>query len=84
MNDKNKHRLVFKVDTFSLVECSDGYWLYDYVIEMNIACRSKTEQDACIEALLYYQRRLTQVKKEYKDLRDKVENFVSQLTEEDW
>lgn len=75
-------RKVFKIDTLSLYECNDGYYLYDYVIGMNIVMRAKTEQDAYIEALLYYQKRLKEVKNDYKLLNDKVENFVSQFNEE--
>ena len=74
-------RIVFKIDTLSLVECNDGYYLYDTVVGMNIAMRAKTEQDACIEALLYYQRRLVEVKTEYKILNDKVESFLSKFAE---
>lgn len=72
-------RKVFKIDTLSLHECTDGYFLYDYVIGMNISMRAKTEQDAYIEALLYYQKKLTEVKKDYKLLNEKVENFISQF-----
>ena len=74
---------VFKIDTLSLHECTDGYYLYDYVVGMNISMRAKTEQDAYIEALLYYQKRLQQVKNDYKVLNDKVESFLSQFDEED-
>ena len=74
---------VFKIDTLSLHECTDGYYLYDYVVGMNISMRAKTEQDAYIEALLYYQKRLQQVKNDYKVLNDKVESFLSQLDKGD-
>ncbi len=74
-------RNVFKIDTFSLTECTDGYWLYDSVVGMNLAMRAKTEQDAYIEALLYYQRKLVEVKTDYKNLNDKVQTFVSQFIE---
>jgi hypothetical protein len=50
---------------------------------MNISMRAKTEQAAYIEALLYYQKRLQQVKNEYKELNNKVENFLSQFEKED-
>jgi hypothetical protein len=70
-------RTVFKIDTLSLHECEDGYYLYDYVIGMNLSMRSKTEQEALIEGLTYYQKRLKEVKLEYTKLSDKVENFVS-------
>ena len=72
-------RKVFKIDTLSLHECNDGYYLYDYVIGMNISMRAKTEQDAFVEALLYYQERLVEIKKDYKILNDKVESFLSQF-----
>ncbi len=72
-------RKVFKIDTLSLHECTDGYYLYDYVIGINISMRAKTEQDAYIEALLYYQKRLKELKNDYKLLNDKVENFISQF-----
>lgn len=76
-------RNVFKIDTLSLVECSDGYYLYDTVVGMNIAMHTKTEQDACIQALLYYQKRLVEVSTDYKILNDKVESFLSQFEVED-
>ena len=76
-------RKVFKIDTLSLVECTDGYYLYDTIVGMNIAMRAKTEQDAYIEALLYYQKRLQIVKFDYKTLNDKVEGFISQIDRND-
>lgn len=75
-------RKVFKIDTLSLHECTDGYFLYDYVIGMNISMRAKTEQDAYIESLLYYQKKLTEIKNDYKVLNNKVENFISQFVED--
>jgi hypothetical protein len=38
-------RNVFKTDTLTLTECTDGYYLYDYVVGMNISMRAKTEQN---------------------------------------
>lgn len=76
-------RKVFKTDTLSLHECTDGYWLYDYEIGMNISMRAKTEQDAFIEALTYYQRRFKQTKKELEDINSKVKNFISQFDKDD-
>ncbi len=75
---------VFKLETLTLTECTDGYYLYDYILGMNISMRAKTEQAACIEALLYYQKRLKKVKSDYKKLNDKVESFLSQFKEEDY
>lgn len=45
--------------------------------------RAKTEQEACIEALLWYQKRLATVKVDYKELNDKVQKFVSQFDKEE-
>jgi hypothetical protein len=74
-------REVFKIDTLSLHECEDGYYLYDYVIGMNLSMRAKTEQEALIEGLTYYQKRLKEVKLEYRKLSDKIENFVSEFVD---
>jgi hypothetical protein len=76
-------RKVFKIDTLSLHECNEGYYLYDYVLGMNISMRAKTEQDACIQALLYYQKSLVESKKRYEILNDKVESFLSKFVEND-
>lgn len=73
---------IFKLDTLSLTECSDGFYLYDNVVGMNISMRAKTEQDACIEALLYYQKRLAEVKENHKSLDNKVQSFLSQFEED--
>lgn len=72
-------RAVFKNDTLSLHECVDGYFLYDYVLGMNISMRAKTEQDAYIESLLYYQKRLQKVKLELEELNNKVEDFLFKI-----
>lgn len=34
-------RTVFKIDTLSLCECNDGYYIYDTVVGMNISMRAK-------------------------------------------
>lgn len=76
-------RKVFKLDTLSLHECTDGYYLYDYVIGMNIAMHAKTEQNAYIEALLWYQKDREKIIKKYNLLNSKVEHFLYQFDEED-
>lgn len=76
-------RNVFKNETLSLTECNDGYYLYDTVVGQNICMRGKTEQDACIEALLWYQKRLKETRAELKDINNKVESFVSQFCKEE-
>jgi hypothetical protein len=72
-------RTIFKIDTLSLHECTDGYFLYDYIIGMNLSMRAKTEQDAYIEALLWYQKNYSKSKENYKELQDKVESFINQF-----
>ena len=76
-------RLVIKTDTFSLSECTEGFYLYDYIVKMNIAMYAKTEQEAFIKALNYYQRRLVEVKTMYEELDGKVESFLSQFMDEE-
>lgn len=76
-------RNIFKIESFSLDECNDGYYLYDYVQGFNIVMRAKTEQDAYIEALLHYQKSLSKSKEAYKNLSDKVDNFISQFEKDE-
>lgn len=78
-----KNTLIFKNDTLSLTECADGFWLYDTTRGMNIAMRAKTEREAFIKALEYYQKRLTTVEKDFKSLNDKVSDFVSNFVDDE-
>lgn len=72
-------------ETLELAECTDGFWLYDETRGMNLSMRAKTPQDAFVEAITYYQERLSSTEKAYRDLNSRVEAFVSQFveTEED-
>jgi hypothetical protein len=79
INMRKAIRHVFKTEIFTLSECHDGYWLYDKSRGYNIAMRAKTEQDACIEALESYSRRLQQVESECEELNNKVINAASIL-----
>ena len=76
-------RNIFKNEMFSLTECTDGYYLWDNVLKMNIGMYCKTEQEAFIKRLDYYQRRLSEVKQDYKDLSSKVQTFVDQVVDQD-
>ncbi len=78
-----KYITIFKNDTITLSFGHDGYWLYDYTRGMNLSMKAKTEQDALIESLMYYQKRLTKVESELKDITNKVENFISQFSKEE-
>ncbi len=70
-------------ETLTLSLCHDGFWLYDKVLGMNAGMRGKTEKDAFVEALMYYQGRLKEVEQAYTELARKVDVFVSQFIEED-
>ncbi len=74
-------RNIFKTDTLILTECTDGYYLFDKVAGFNIAIHAKTEQQALINGLNYYQRFHSQLKKDYEELNNKVENFLSQFSD---
>lgn len=73
----------FISDTFHLTHQRDGYWLWDKTRGMNLAMRSKSERDAFVEALQYYQKRLTTVEFLYKNLNEKVDAFVNSVSLED-
>ena len=75
-----KCTLIFKNDTITLSKCIDGFWLYDYTRGMNLSMRAKTEQDAFIGAITYYQRSLKEVEKEFNSLQSKVDDFVDSFT----
>ena len=57
--------------------------MYDDIEGFNIAMRAKSEQDACIEAILHYQERLVEARAKYKALNDKVESFFAMFDRED-
>jgi hypothetical protein len=70
-------------DTLTMSLCHDGYWLHDYTRRMNLSMRAKTEQDAFVEALTYYQKRLKDVENCYACLQTRVDEFVNQFVEDD-
>lgn len=68
-------------ETLTLSECSDGFWLYDKTRGMNLSMCAKTPQDAFVECISYYQRRLSEVENEHRKLTAKVDAFVNQFVE---
>jgi hypothetical protein len=70
-------------DTLTISECKDGYWLYDKTRGMNLAMRAKTEQDAYVDAITYYQKRCEEIEKKKKKLYDSVNNFIESLSDND-
>lgn len=69
--------------TLTLSECNDGFWLWDETRGMNLSMRAKTPQDAFLECITYYQRRLAKVEGEHRELSAKVDAFVSQFVEDE-
>ncbi len=59
-----------------------GFWLYDETRGMNLAMRAKSEQDAFVEALTYYQERLKELETELHSLQTKVNAFVGQFADD--
>lgn len=76
--------LIIKTDTIQLSSGRDGYWLYDYKRGMNLAMRAKTEHEAFIKALEYYQIRLERELNKNKQLENKINAFVSQFIDDDY
>ncbi len=68
--------------TIALTECSDGWWLYDKTRGMNLAMKAKTEREAFVSALTYYQNRLHLVEKQHSDLRFRVDSFIEQFEDD--
>lgn len=80
-----KYTIIFKNETITLSKDTnkDEYWLYDTIRGMNLSMRAKTECNAFVEAILYYQKRLTKIEKEFSFLNSKVRDFITSLPEED-
>ena len=76
-------RTIKLTDTLALSECKNGWWLYDKVVGMNLGMRCKSPENAFVEALTYYQERLTLAEENLKSLSEKVEVFVAQFVPED-
>lgn len=70
-------------DTLTISECKDGYWLYDETRGMNLAMRAKTEQDAYVKAITYYQKRCVEIEQKKEKLYDNVNNFIASLSDND-
>jgi len=68
-------------DTLTISECHDGYWLYDYTRGMNLAMRAKTERDAFIKAITYYQKLIIETNKELKNLNNAIDVFISSVSD---
>jgi hypothetical protein len=69
-------------DTLTISEFRDGFWLYDATRGMNLAW-AKTKDDAFVEALTYYQKRLKEVEQDHANLASKVNAFIGQFHDEE-
>lgn len=79
-----KNQRLFTTETMHLTLVrGKEYWLWDETRGMNLAMRAKSEREAFIKAMEYYQRRLTEVETNYKGLNEKVEAFVSLFKPDD-
>lgn len=79
-----KHTIIFKNENMQLSQGIDGYWLYDYIQGMNLSMKAKTEQEAFVKALTYYQKRYKESKIRYDELHNNVSNFIESLSKEDF
>ena len=69
--------------TLTITECKDGYWLYDKTRGMNLSMRAKTEQDAYVDAITYYQKRCAEIEQKDKKLYNSVNKFIESLSDDD-
>lgn len=69
--------------SLTLSQCTDGYWLYDKTRGMNLALRSDSPEAAMLAAIEYYQRRLSTVEGDYKQLAEKVDVFIESLRDDE-
>lgn len=68
-------------ETLTLSEFTDGFWLYDETREMNLSMKAKTETEALVETITYYQNRLREVEQQYTELFKHVKTFVQNVNE---
>jgi hypothetical protein len=60
-----------------------GFWLWDDVQRMNLSMRAPTVEAALVEAVTYYQKRLTEMSKQHVELQAKVDGFLAQFRNND-
>lgn len=74
-------------DTLDLHECHPTserhgpWWLWDYTRGMHLSMGAATERAALVEALTYYQERLTKVEAAHKTLSKQVDDFIKTINE---
>ena len=82
--DAEQSRSELKTETLHLYEHNKkGFWLWDETREMNLSMHAVSASAAFVEALEYYQGRLTEVEEQHAALDAKVRAFVSQFVKDD-
>ena len=76
-------RSIKLTDTLTISECKDGYWLYDKTRGMNLAMKAKTEQDAYVKAITYYQKRCAEIELRNNKIYDNVNKFIESLSDDE-
>jgi hypothetical protein len=71
------HEILFKNDNITLSIDNKGlFWLYDKVVSQNLSMNAKSEREAFIEALKYYQDNYPVIKNSYFALKGRIEAFM--------
>ena len=79
---KKAIRSIKLTETLTISQDKDGFWLYDKTRGMNLAMEAKTEQDAYVKAITYYQKRCVELEEENKKLSHKINNLIEILLNE--
>ena len=80
MKNQNHMKLT---GSLTMSECKDGYWLYDRTRGMNLSMKAKTQEDAFVEALTYYQETTKKVEDQLKKLNVSISIFINSISDED-
>lgn len=84
---KRPDNIITLSETLSLCEYKSGgylgFWIYDETRGMNLSMRAKTEREAFVEVITYYQERLKEIEDKYAKLNNQVSVFVEQFATED-
>ncbi len=67
--------------TLTLSEGDDGFWIYDKTRGMNLAMRAKSEREAMVDCITYYQTRFNDMEKAYFSLYERVNDFVESFAD---
>lgn len=69
--------------TITISQCTDGFWLYDSSRGMNLSMKAESSEAALLEAIGYYQRRLSDIESSYNSLKSRVESFVESVRDDE-